>query len=158
MGYEVCIINGSIEVPKENLDAAYAACVALNDNDDIKHGGRHPETEWDKSKDRWNPNKWFSWMPYDWPDKLPSLLELFEALGFDCGTDDEGTLLIHGYSSKMGNEEDFLRVIAPYVKSGGYLDWAGEDYAFWRHKFNDGGFEVVSLILAEGSELNYKGW
>lgn len=150
MGYNVCIINGTIGVPKENLDAAYAACVALNDNDDIKGGGRFPEVEWDKNKDKWNPNKWFSWMPYDWPDKYSNLRELFEALGFYCGTDDEGVVLIHGYASKMGNEEDFLRVIAPYVKSGGYLDWEGEDHAFWRQKFNDGQMTSVSLTLAEG--------
>jgi hypothetical protein len=149
MGYEVYIKDGSIEVKKEHLDAAYAAVVALNDNDEIKQGGCFPQVEWDKAKDRWNPNKWFSWMPYNYPETCKNLKEVMEELGFDTEEMANGDLLIVSYNSKMGDEREFLFAIAPYVTPGGYLDWVGEDDAHWRAKFNGKTMIEKNLILVE---------
>lgn len=146
MGYHVTIIKGGIVIPKDKLQDAYEACVALNDQDDIKSGGCLPKTD---SKDGWNPNKWFSWMPHDFPDKYKTLKEVVEALGFFTEDWTEGELYIHGYDSKIGDEEHFLRAIAPYVNSGATLDWAGDDCNWWRYKFNNGSVDIVPLVLTE---------
>ena len=148
MGYHVKIINGGIFIPKDKLQDAYEACVALNDQYDIKCGGRFTMTD---SKDGLNPNNliWFSWMPHDFPDKYKTLKEVVEALGFFTEDGTEGGLHIHGYDSKMGDEEHFLRAIAPYVNSGATLDWAGDDCNWWRYKFDNGSVDIVPLVLTE---------
>lgn len=149
MGYYVTNMAGCIEIPNEKLDDAYAALVALNDRDDLKNGGVYPGNDWDKDKDRWNPNKWFSWMPYNWPDKCKTVAAVFKEMGFMDVEECDGYLSISGYDDKTGAEEEFCRALAPFVKDGCFLDWVGEDHAMWRWKFNNGEMRGVDLVPAE---------
>ena len=150
MGYNITMTDGNVIIPGKHLDAAYAACVELNNNDALKSGGRYPAQEWDRSTEKWNPNRWFSWMPHDWPDKYKTLRAVFEALGFMVeGSPEDGGIMLVGYDSKSGDEEVFLRAIAPYVLPSCYIDWHGEDGMNWRFKFDGEDLGIKDLILVE---------
>ena len=70
-------------------------------------------------------------------------LESSTALGFDCEQDEPNEpLRLAWYDSKTGAEEHFLSAAAPFIESGGYMEWRGEDGSCWRHDFIDG--EMVS--------------
>lgn len=148
MGYFVDIGESEFFIAKENFDAAYKNCVALNDRDDLKTGGGGtftlPNGEQMKYGDprpegmNYHPMKWFSWMDANYPETCKTLDEVLTALGFEIYYDEAGNINRLSYSSKIGNEEYFLEAIAPFVKDGSYIDWIGEDHAMWRHEFNNG--------------------
>lgn len=128
MGYYVNTEDINIIVPKDLLEDAYKACLALNDMDDLKGGGSFgPE-----------PKRWFSWMPEDL-STLPDLDAIFTALGFeDCQYNDKGDLVLGHYNNKKGQENVFLYTIAPFVQEGSYAIWHGEDDCWWKDEFHDG--------------------
>jgi hypothetical protein len=152
MGYYVEIVDGAVVIPKDKLSAAYRALVELNDHDELKIGGQKPEVLWDKAKDRWNPNRWFSWMPYDYPDKLKNAKDVLDAVGFDCLIDNYGSLVISYYNSKTGCEREFLNAIAPFVNPGCYLDWEGEERERWCNKFDGKTMKTVGIIVTYTEE------
>ena len=44
---------------------------------------------------------------------------------------------IHFTGEKIRSEKKFLKVIAPYVDPGSYIEMCGEDGCMWRWTFND---------------------
>ena len=52
-----------------------------------------------------------------------------------CGIDYNG--------EKLGIEEEMFRLLAPYVKSGSYIEMVGEDGGLWRWVFENGAFKEV---------------
>ena len=128
MGYYVSG-EGRLTIKNENLPAAYAALMALQDApDEGKHGGSFSAKE---------TRRWYSWMPEDLRT-IPTVQDVFRELGFEVEVDgDTGDVLIGLYDSKMGQEEVFFAAAAPFIEDGEY-EWQGEDGDFWKWSFADG--------------------
>lgn len=148
MGYYVDIEECEFFLAKQDFEKAYKACVALNDRDDLKSGGGGGFTLPNGEKMKWgdprpegmnyHPMKWFSWMEPDYPETLKTFPEILIQLGFDISYDEAGNIYGLSYNSKIGDEALFLEAIAPFVKSGSYINWIGEDHTMWRNEFNGG--------------------
>lgn len=137
MGYYVETIGCEFLLKKENFQKAYQAMCELNNHDDLKRGGKFPSEEnWEG---KYNPNKWFSWMPYNYPETTMTMEEILNLLGFEnLSYNDNGDLVYLSYYSKIGDEEEFFRAIAPLIEDGSYIDWRGEDGEYLRWYFSDG--------------------
>lgn len=118
-------------------------------------------------------NSWFSWMSDEEIESAESARFIFESLSFDCQDYGNGTFGLTSYNSKMGQEDLFLAVVAPFVENGSYTQWRGEDGELWRYTVERGKLTVqtpreiqwndnekfrVPVYHSTGSfkELNYK--
>lgn len=126
MGYEINITDANFTIPAKNLDAAYQEMCALNQHDDLKHGGSSTGA------------KWFPWMDQNYPETCKNAQDILEQLGFHTETQMDGSLSLVSYDSKVGQEDLFLDVIAPFVANGSYIEWKGEDGDRWRHEIDGG--------------------
>jgi len=130
MGYYVHITYSNAVIPSENLPAALDALRGLDARDDLKSGGSSAG------------DKWFSWMnDYDLAN-APSVASVLEQLGFVVDSDGRGDLSIIGYDNKTGDEGIFIQTLAPYIESGSYIEWEGEDNEAYRWELCDGGMET----------------
>ena len=132
MGYYVTTEDINIIVPKDLLEPAYKAVLAMNEDDNLKRGGSHGSER----------KFWFSWMPEDL-STLTDLKEVLENLGFETYYTDAGNLALGHYDNKTGQEDLFLDAIAPFVQEGSYAIWKGEDNSFYKWEFNDGKMLVI---------------
>lgn len=124
MGYYVNIQESNFVIPPHNLDKALERFKALNHDPEARKGGaayRGGELV----------EKFFSWMPADYDQTVTSAEEVLQMLGFDTYTDERG-LVICGYDSKIGDEEQFLTAIRDLVDISSYIVWRGEDGEFWK--------------------------
>jgi len=130
MGYYVNIEAVNWLLPIAHEDAALQILKDLNKpaNDHLKRGGRFSGGK--------ETAKWYSWMPEDYDKTVTSVSEVLEMLGFDTKIDPEGTRIL-AYDSKTGQEDLFVNAIAEFVEPGSFIDWRGEDGAFWRWEFRD---------------------
>jgi hypothetical protein len=63
-------------------------------------------------------------------------------------TDEEGNISnIYFEGEKIGDETALFKALAPFVKSGSYIQMHGEDGSIWRWCFNDGKFEEKSARM-----------
>lgn len=137
MGYYTKITDSNFTIPAENLDAAYQAMCKLNWNNKIKSGGIRPgNPDADDSAPR--DDKWFSWMDWNYHETCRNSKEILEALGFEVDFNDQGDLYVVSYDSKSGNEEHFIKALAPYAT--GYICWVGEDGCQYKWEIEDGEF------------------
>ena len=134
MGYYVTTESIDITIPKEWLESAYKAVLAMNESDELKRGGSHgPNSE---------RKFWFSWMPEDL-STLADIKEVLLNLGFEVSLNDDGDLVVGHYDSKTGQEDLFFHFIAPFVKEYSYAMWKGEDNAHYKWEFEDGKMRVI---------------
>ena len=136
MGYYVTTTEVDFVIEKDKCDAALAEMKRINGSefDHLKHGGS------------WGPDgvneKWYSWMPTSF-DEILSIAHFFEMIGFEGnGEDLEGNFALGFYDDKTGDEGVFFEYLAPFVRSGSYIEWRGEDGEKWRWLFEDG--KVIS--------------
>lgn len=150
MGY-YATATGSVIVPAENIDAAYDALVQLNTREDLKNGGRWGGTPAEKPADSASvaasPDKWFSWMDWNYDEVETSALDIIKRLGFEVEELHNGSFELYSYDSKVGSEEHFLKAIAPFVTEGSEMTWTGEDGEMWRWLFTDGEMKVQSAVI-----------
>lgn len=146
MGYYVNG-NGHITINAENYDAAFNELALLNANDELKTGGRYggepAEKPVDSTSVAKNPDKWFSWMEWNYDEIYTTVKEIFEQVGFEVTEDfdEDGnsvSITLAHYDNKMGAEKHFVKSIAPYVEDGSIMEWRGEDDDMWRWVFEDG--------------------
>lgn len=148
MGYFVSTTGIDFTIPKENLDNAYRAMCELNKDDSEKMGGAFGNLEiinqdiTGSNSVSTNPNKWFSWMPWNYDEVCKNAAEIFFELGFEVAENEDGSLSLLWYDCKSGQEELFLETVAPYVKPGSYIDWRGEDGSLYRYEFDGETMEV----------------
>lgn len=90
-----------------------------------------------------DPFVWFSWMDWNYHEKLRNVQEILEDLGFSVFYDDDGNLLVEGYNSKSGQEGLFLKSIS--TLSRGFILWEGEDKEQWVEFYGDDGVVILSL-------------
>jgi hypothetical protein len=132
MGYYVTTEDINIIVPKDLLEPAYKAVLAMNEDDNLKRGGSYGSER----------KFWFSWMPEDL-STLADLKAVIENLGFDTNYNEAGDLVLGHYDSKTGQEDLFLDAIAPFVQEMSYAIWKGEDNSYYKWEFNDGKMLVI---------------
>lgn len=146
MGYYVEITGSDFRLPKDKLDEAYELMCALNERDDLKHGGMWGGGGTDGDSHRpagqsFHPAKWFSWMPADYPSKCKDAADIFRELGFEIEQDGDGIKVI-GYDNKIGQEHLFFEAIGHLVEEGSYITWRGEDNDIWRWFFDGSRMEI----------------
>jgi hypothetical protein len=136
MGYYASVDEADFTIPAENLEKAHKAMCDLNRRHDLKSGGKSPTG--DPYED-----KWFSWMPPRYHETLLSAAAILNELGFDVELENNGDISILAYDNKVGDEDIFLRAIAPFANEDSYLVWRGEDGSIWRNEVVNG--ELVTL-------------
>ena len=139
MGYYVKIIDSDITIKKKDFDRGYEIVCNLNSRDDLKRGGAYggnptPKPAESKSCAN-NPDKWFSWMPWNYDEVCNSLPEVLEMLGFWFDYNDDGDITGLCYNDKTGAEDVFLDALRPIIKEGSYIVWEGEDGDEWVTRF-----------------------
>lgn len=149
MGYYIRIAEGTVTIPKENVEEAYRRMCALNDNDSLKRGG-----QWggdvDKDSPRpaglnYHPAKWFSWMDPDYPNKCADAKTILDQLGFESLYNED--IVIFGYDNKAGQEDLFLRAISDLCTKDSYLVWHGEDGEMWKEFFGGPTVETMKGVI-----------
>ena len=140
MGYYAETIGGKFLIKAKNFDKAYDAICKLNAKDDLKEGfscsyRKRPANSKSVSS---NPRKHFSFMSWHYDEIFNDLFEVLKALGFDVLTNSDGDIDYIFFFDKLGREDLFLEAIAPYVESGSYIIWRGEDGSMWVHNFIEG--------------------
>lgn len=150
MGYWVNITEGTVTIPKANLEEAYKRMCALNDNDAIKRGGQWGgEVSSDSPRPEgmnYHPARWFSWMDADYPSTCADAKAILRELGFEL-EDRDGDICIFGYDSKVGQEELFLDAISDLCTKDSFLVWRGEDGAMWRQEFGSKEMVVKTPVI-----------
>lgn len=126
MGYYVHITDSNAVIRLDEMPAALDALRALDARDDLKSGGSSAG------------DKWFSWMNDFDLANAPSVASVLEKLGFDVDHGSYGGLSIIGYDNKTGDEGIFIQTLAPFIESGSYIEWQGEDNGAYRWGFHDG--------------------
>jgi hypothetical protein len=139
MGYYVTLTQASFTIPADKLGDAFEALKELNKRDELKSGGSYGELP---DGTYGHTQSWFSWMDPEYDKTLKSAREILEALGFTV-EDFNGGLTITAYDDKIGDEEHFIRALAPFVAEGSHLDWKGEDGTLWRQLVRNG--QLVTL-------------
>lgn len=144
MGYYIETIRSKFHVSAENFDAAYQALCELNsdEHEREKTGGNSsaPELQYRKPTDSTsissNPNKWYAWMDWNYDETCPNLTAILKALGFTVDVDETGITGISYEYAKTGNEETFLKALAPYVEPDSFIVWCGEEGEEWVDVFD----------------------
>ena len=133
MGYYVETVGDVADqvffIPREKFDEAYKALCELNNHNELKSGGSLTE-------------KTFAWMNWNYDETCKDLVEVLEEVGFDVYQNDTGIIGLE-YDSKTGDEEVFLKALAPFVKDGSYLPFKGEEGECWDYSFHKGKMREV---------------
>lgn len=130
MGYYVSIDEGSFKIKHENMDAALDTLKVLNATTPAskKRGGG-----WHGGK---QTGAWFSWMPESF-DHYESVTEALSDMGFEYMFDERGDLVVNGYDSKIGQEDEMIDAIAHLIEDGAVY-WRGEEGDHWAWVFENG--------------------
>lgn len=142
MGYYVTTTGQKIFVHKKHFDDIYKKMCKLNDYDELKRGGSSKDGE--PYEGRYNPNKWFSWMDYNYPETCSNLIEILNQIGFEITFDDDGNIIYLSYDNKTGSEEYFLQCFAGYVPANSFIEFRGEDDAYYKYVFGPGSMKIYS--------------
>ncbi len=143
MGYYVETVGDVADqvffIPREKFDEAYKALCELNNHNELKSGGSFPRTENVKGKHKsYN----FSWMDWNYDETCKDLVEVLEEVGFDVYQNDTGIIGLE-FDSKRGDEKEFLKALAPFMKDGSYLPFKGEKGECWDYSFHKGKMREV---------------
>ena len=137
MSYRIYQRGSIFEIAAGNVSAAFAAVKGLASPESLAAFGRNGRL-----------------LGLDAP-KLLSATNLEEALGawshsFD--SDDDGNLVaLFLDGDRFGDYEILYRTLAPFVKSGCYLGFEGEDGSIWRYWFDGSEMREEQGTLAFGS-------
>lgn len=147
MGYYVSTLGMDLFVPRENFDAAYKAVCELNDHNELKGGGSWPGVP-DAPEVGPRPDKWFSWMPWNYNEICKNLTEVMREARFNVTETDEGLRINFFDGEKAGDEDKFLLALAPfydYFKGVPFAEWQGEEGERWRIEYHqDGTFKELT--------------
>lgn len=162
MGYNVITSAINVTIPAGKVQACYEALCALNARDDLKIGTRRPNPTpkpADSKSVASSPDKWFSWMPWNYDETCKTLQDIWEEVGFDCVKNADGSVSLEFYDGKTGCERTFLREAAPYIKPGSYVVWAGDDGDVWADIFDRTGvMRVVDVIDLVAQQAEVREW
>jgi hypothetical protein len=132
MGYYINQTDSKFFINKSDFKKVVKAIQKLHGKESITDGsGRH-----------------FSWVDQDFHTK-DSISEILDSWRWEVGFDKDGNIdLITFHGEKLGDDKILFETIAPYVKSGSFIQITGEDDTMWRWIFRDGiCFEKYPTVL-----------
>lgn len=81
------------------------------------------------------PDHYQSWNPKF--KELTDVRSILMAWGYEIEFNNDGDIVtIYFINEKVGDELDMLKVIAPYVRAGSFIEMNGEDGHRWRYWFD----------------------
>lgn len=90
-----------------------------------------------------NGESWFSWVNDEDFVNATTCEEIINAFGFET-SESQGVVSIDGYSSKTGQEDVLLAVLAPFVAEGAEMEWSGEEGERWLYVVRGGKLATCS--------------
>jgi hypothetical protein len=132
MGYYIDLSDADWEIP-ETAEVRQALKEMPEKFHAIKRGGSS------------NGESWFSWMSDESILNAETAQSIFDDLGF-VTTSTDGGFTLNGYSSKTGQEDLFLAVVAPFCKDGSYAEFTGEDGAEWQYSVRRGRMHYAEVM------------
>jgi hypothetical protein len=85
-------------------------------------------------------SKHYAWVDMSYVDDT-DLKTIFGKWRWEVSFDLNGNIdSIYFEGSKLGDDEFLFEAIAPWVKSGSFIEMSGEDGVFWKWCFEDGKF------------------
>lgn len=139
MGYYTETTDSSIFLHKNHFEDVYKKMCELNDYHDLKRGGSYGGNNDNVEGDRYPRDKWFSWMPYNYPEIYSDMHSILEAVGFEVTYDKDGNLVNLYYGNKTGSEDYFLTCFAGFVRNESFILWKGEESDdYYRYLFENG--------------------
>jgi hypothetical protein len=88
----------------------------------------------------------FAWVNTDVVLNSETLGEALEEIRYDPKYNSNGDICgVEFTGEKYGDEKIFFAALAPYVESGSYVGFVGEDDCEWQWVFNDGAVEKVYM-------------
>ena len=136
MGYDVSQVDSKFFMSHKNKVKALEALKRTATRKSEMRGGDS------------NGNKWFSFTDMDYIKDvhLEDALEKFGLAVETNGDNDIISISVEGY--KLGQEDIALEAIAPWVKSGSYIEMSGEDGCLWRWTFENKKFAEVEVKIS----------
>lgn len=134
MGYYIEMTDSKFKIKKENfrkaLESLKSAFVPENMNCYNYIGGKkYPH---------------FSWVDTDSVLRSRSLGNALAEIRYEPVYDDNDDICnVEFTGQKSGSEKVFFNALAPYVESGSYIAFEGEDGDKWEWSFNDGKVEQI---------------
>ena len=84
---------------------------------------------------------------------IHSIEDTLDYFGYTAENDLEDNIIgLEHTKDKLHDEDELFFVIAPYVRSGSFIEMLGEDHYMWRWVFNDGTLEKITLLYKESYE------
>lgn len=129
MGYFIEMTDSKFKIKKENFKKALenlkSVFVPKNMNCcDYIGGKEYPH---------------FSWVDTNSVLRSKTLGEALEEIRYEPEYDNNGNICnVEFTGQKYGSEEVFFNALAPYVESGSYIDFEGEDGYEWEWLFENG--------------------
>ena len=119
MGYCVDLKDCKFTIKKENVTPAYNTLIEY-------------------AKQKLKSNERLYWIYLEDIAQSVTLTEALEYCDFDLIYDDDGNVYdIDWIGENLGDHEEILNVIAPYVNDGSYMHMCGEDGEHWKWVFED---------------------
>jgi hypothetical protein len=130
MGYSMHQRDSSFFIAASDKPAAHAAAVAL-----AQTGER------------------YAWLDTGWEERTPTLEEALTEWGYTPLLDENGNIAgLQFFMEKIGDEAKLFAAIAPFVRSGSFLEMVGEDGDVWRWVWTDGTFATQrGRVVFEGA-------
>lgn len=76
---------------------------------------------------------------------IHSIEDTLDYFGYTAENDLEDNIIgLEHTKDKLHDEDELFFVIAPYVRSGSFIEMLGEDHYMWRWVFNDGTLEKIT--------------
>ena len=147
MGYYILLTDSDFTIKAENLDEAYKRLCDLNLRDDLKVAYDFLSARDDfvaSTGIEGTPSLHFSWMKNDYPLHYKTADQIFQALGFETETLQDGSLVLRYYDSKIGGESHFTNAVSNLAT--GSLTWRGEDGEQWREVAGGDTLEVWAAV------------
>jgi hypothetical protein len=122
MGYWIEVNKVYFRLKAEKIPETIKAIKSLH--------GKEPISDSSGSHFSWVDNQFY---------KLNTIQELMAEFRWKPTTGENGDLIdLEFTGQKLGDDEEFFDVIAPFVESGSYIEVEGEDNDKWRWVFKDG--------------------
>jgi len=132
MGYYINCMEASFHIKKENFAPALAAIKVAGAKKAGKKSGGQYQNHW-------------SWIDMDTVANAAELKDFLEEARWIPSFDPDGNITCVSFDGeKLGSEDEWLKVLAPWVESGSYIQCSGEEDAIWRWTFNGGHMVEVS--------------
>jgi hypothetical protein len=119
MGYHVSVSVCNVVIPKAKVAGALKAINLLHEE---AGEGHH-----------------FSWVDNPSKNGFEDLVKAIEAWRYSAKKLKNGNVeIVYFLGEKLGDDEILFTALAPFIKGGGAIEYAGEDAEQWRYEFVKG--------------------